>query len=85
MEKKTVWLVQRETGHELYDSEEKARKRYLEILTKLRNHKPNKYNYWAYKEYMSVDEDEMHYAIFDAKFIDEQKTFYIYYEKLQVN
>lgn len=81
MKMNTVWLVKNETATEVFDSETKARKRYEEVLTYLRNHtKPDSYNYWTYKEYMSVDEDDTHYAIFDAKNqYGDSRSFHISY------
>lgn len=86
MENKTVWIVNCEHGVDVFDSEKKARIRYYEVLNYLRTHKPDASNVWSYKEYMSVDEYDTHYAIFDAKNkYGESKTFYISYCEKVVN
>jgi hypothetical protein len=84
MENRTVWLVQCEHGHELYDSEEKARKRYFEIRKELIEHNPNESNYWDYEENISVDEDDTTYSLFYRTLNGRKEMFVIYYAECRV-
>lgn len=89
MEKKTIWLVQAHatygiSTHYAFDTKQKARKKYKEVVNTLRNHKPNESDHWTYKVIHEVDDGETIYTVFEASWNGTKETFAVYYEELEV-
>ena len=89
MEKKTIWLVQAHatygiSTHYAFDTEQKAREKYKEVVHTLRNHKPNDSDHWTYKVIHEVDDGETVYTMFHALLDGRCEHFAVYCEELEV-
>ena len=87
MEKKTIWIV---ISHGTYgvdpyyafDSEEKAKKKYKEIVHYLRNRKPDDEDHWSYK--VTSDTEDVNFTLFEATCNYMKERFAVLYLPLEV-
>ena len=87
MEKKTIWIVSSRATYGVkpyyaFDSEEKAKAKYEEIVYYLRNHKPNNKDLWSYK--VTSDSDDVNFTLFEATLNDIKERFAVIYLPLEV-
>ena len=87
MEKKTIWLVHSRGTYGVepyyaFDSEEKAKKKYKEIVHYLRKHKPNDKDNWSYK--VTSDTDDVNFTLFEATWNYMKERFAVLYLPLEV-
>ena len=87
MEKKTIWLVNTLATYGIkpyyaFDSEEKAKAKYKEIVNYLRNHKPNDKDGWSYQ--VTYESEEVEFTLLDATLNDEIQHFKVIYTQLEV-
>lgn len=76
-----VYVVREQNGISLYESESKARQKWLEQVEYCRKHTSvTEFDRWTYKVWHVTDEDETHYACVEAR--DEfnyRDNFSLYY------
>ena len=87
MAKKTIWLVHSLATYGIkpyyaFDSEEKAKAKYKEIVDYLRSHKPNDKDGWSYQ--VTYESDEVKFTLFDATLNDIKEHFKVIYLPLEV-
>lgn len=87
MTKKTIWLVNTLATYGIkpyyaFDSEEKAKAKYKEIVDYFRNHKPNDKDGWSYQ--VTYESEEVKFTLFDATLNDEIQHFKVIYLPLEV-
>ena len=87
MENKTIWLVHSlgTYGVEPYyafDSEEKAKIKYKEIVYYLRNHKPNDKDNWSYK--VTSDSEDVNFTLFEATCNNMKERFAVLYVSVEL-
>ena len=88
MAKKTIWLVNTLPTYGIrtyyaFDSEEKAKAKYKEIVNYFRNHdKPDDKDHWSYK--VTYESEEVKFTLFDATLNDEIQHFKVIYLPLEV-
>lgn len=87
MEKKTIWLVHSRGAYGVepyysFDSEEKAKKKYKEIVHYLRNHKPHDKDHWSYK--VTSDTEDVNFTLFEATCNNMKERFAVLYLPLEV-
>ena len=88
MGKKTIWLVHSLATYGIkpyyaFDSEEKAKAKYKEIVNYFRNHKPNDKDGWSYQ--VTYKSDEVKFTLFAATLNDEIQHFKVLYTQLEVH
>ena len=87
MEKKTIWLVHSrgtygvEPYYSFY-SEEKAKKKYKEIVNYLRNRKPDDKDHWSYK--VTSDTEDVNFTLFEATCNYMKERFAVLYTSLEL-
>ena len=87
MAKKTIWLVHSLATYGIlpyyaFDTEEKAKAKYKEIVNYFRNHKPNDKDGWSYQ--VAYESGEVNFTLFDATLNDEMQHFKVIYLPLEV-
>ena len=88
MAKKTIWLVNTLPTYGIrtyyaFDTEEKAKAKYKEIVNYFRNHnKPDDKDRWSYQ--VSYDSIGGTFTLFDATLNDEIQHFKVIYLPLEV-
>ena len=87
MAKKTIWLVHSLATYGIlpyyaFDTEEKAKTKYKEIVNYFRNHKPNDKDGWSYQ--VTYESEEVKFTLFDATLNDEIQHFKVIYTQLEV-
>ena len=89
MGKKTIWLVHSLATYGIlpdyaFDTEEKAKEKYKEIVNYFRNHnKPDDKDRWSYQ--VSYDSTAGNFTLFDATLNDEIQHFKVIYTQLEVH
>lgn len=89
MEKKTIWLVQAHATygigtHYAFDTEQKAKEKYNQVVSSFRNHKPNDSDQWTYRVIHEEDDGETIYTMFHAVLDGCREHFTVYCEELEV-
>lgn len=88
MEKKTIWLVHSRVAsygvepYYAFYSEEKAKKKYKEIVHYLRNHKPNDKDHWSYK--VTSDSEDVNFTLFEATCNNMKERFAVLYVSVEL-
>lgn len=87
MEKKTIWIVHSRGTYGVnpyyaFDSEEKAKAKYKEIVNYLRNHKPNDKDNWSYN--VTSDTEDVNFTLFEATRNNIKERFAVLYLPLEV-
>ena len=88
MEKKTIWIVRSLATYGIlsyyaFDTEEKARAKYKEIVNYFRNHKPDDKDRWSYQ--VRYDSIGGTFTLFDATLNDEIQHFKVIYTQIDVH
>lgn len=87
MEKKTIWLVHSRGAYGVepyyaFYSEEKAKKKYKEIVRYLRNHKPHDKDHWSYK--VTSDTEYVNFTLFEATCNNMKERFAVQYVSVEL-
>ena len=87
MENKTIWLVHSRgtygvKSYYAFDSEEKAKKKYKEIVYYLRNHKPHDKDHWSYK--VTSDSEDVNFTLFEATCNNIKERFAVQYISVEL-
>ena len=87
MGNKTIWLVHSRgtygvSPYYAFDSEEKAKKKYKEIVHYLRNRKPDDKDNWSYK--VTSDTEDVNFTLFEATCGNMKERFAVLYLPLEV-
>lgn len=87
MEKKTIWLVHSRGTYGVepyyaFYSEEKAKKKYKEIVHYLRNHKPHDKDHWSYK--VTSDTEDVNFTLFEATCNNMKERFAVQYVSVEL-
>ena len=88
MAKKTIWLVHSLATYGIrtyyaFDSEEKAKAKYKEIVNYFRNHdKPDDKDHWSYK--VTSDSEDVNFTLFEATWNYMKERFAVLYLPLEV-
>ena len=87
MENKTIWLVHSRGAYGVepyyaFDSEEKAKAKYKEIVHYLRNHKPHDLDHWSYK--VTSDTEDVNFTLFEATYNNMKERFAVQYVSVEL-